>query len=364
MKAKDLDSLFVEELKDTYDAQHQLIDALTEMGEVAGSPQVKKVLSERRKSTERQVRRLEQVFRALGQEPERKPSEGIRAALEEGREFLEAEEDQATIDAALITAAQKVEHYEIAAYGTLRTFALTLGRRDEANLLQETIDEVQAAEEPGSTSGSVPIAPSAIGDIGAATSRITALLTSLGIRSIAERAHRLTDDPLDNLTMAEIEALRQGGVDPTTAEGRSDQVARGSHLYASLVATSFTPEVAAHRLGVTLNYVRRLIRTRRLLAVQAHGIFRIPEFQFVASPSSRGRGTHHIVPGLGSILAATPPGLHLVPFYLWFISDHPDLAVGGLHGEPALLLSPREWLARGRPEEPVARLAQALGLSM
>ena len=147
MRIENLEKLFVDQLKDVYDAEHQLVDALGKMEEGASSPQLKRAFSEHRKQTQRQVQRLEQVFAGLGEKPERKTCKGMKGLVGEGEEILDAKGDEAAIDAGLIGAAQKVEHYEMATYGTLRTFAQQLGRSQEARLLQEILDEESQANE-------------------------------------------------------------------------------------------------------------------------------------------------------------------------------------------------------------------------
>lgn len=185
MKIDNLQKLFVDELKDVYDAEHQILDALPKMTEAASSQELKRAFTQHRAETQGQVRRLEQVFRGLGREPERKACEGMKGLLEEGKEFIDAEGDKDAIDAALISAAQKVEHYEIATYGTLRTFALTLGRRDEAQLLQETLDEEAAADEKLTDIAVSGVNPEATEGNGNGRSRggLAGLLSSFGIRS-------------------------------------------------------------------------------------------------------------------------------------------------------------------------------------
>ena len=183
MKIDNLQKLLVDELKDIYDAEHQLLDALPKMSEAASSPELKRAFTQHRQETQGQVRRLEQVFRGFGKEPERKTCEGMKGLLEEGKEFLEADGDKDAIDAALIGAAQKVEHYEMATYGTLRTFALTLGRRDEAQLLQETLDEEAAADEKLTDIAISGVNPEATEGNGHSGGRLAGLLSSLGIRS-------------------------------------------------------------------------------------------------------------------------------------------------------------------------------------
>jgi len=192
MKIDNLQKLFVEELKDVYDAEHQLLDALSKMSAAATAPELKRAFTQHRQETQGQVRRLEQVFRGLGREPERKECEGIKGLLEEGKEFLEAEGDKDAIDAALIGAAQKVEHYEMAAYGTLRTFALTLGRRDEAQLLQETLDEEAAADEKLTDIAVSGVNAEATEGNGNGRSRggLAGLLSSFGIRSRSAASSR------------------------------------------------------------------------------------------------------------------------------------------------------------------------------
>ena len=185
MKIDNLQKLFVDELKDVYDAEHQILDALPKMTEAATSPELKRAFAQHRGETQGQVRRLEQVFRGLGKEPERKACEGMKGLLEEGKEFIDADGDKDAIDAALISAAQKVEHYEIATYGTLRMFALTLGRRDEAQLLQETLDEEAAADEKLTDIAVSGVNPDATEGNGNGRSRggLAGLLSSFGIRS-------------------------------------------------------------------------------------------------------------------------------------------------------------------------------------
>ena len=147
MRIENLQKLFLEQLKDAYDFEHQLVDALQEMEKGASSTQLKRAFAEHRKQTERQAKRLERVFSSLGEKPERKTCKGMKGLIAEGREILEAKGDEAALDAGLIGAAQKVEHYEMATYGTLRTFAQQLGREQEARLLQEILDEESQANE-------------------------------------------------------------------------------------------------------------------------------------------------------------------------------------------------------------------------
>lgn len=147
LKLENLEKLYIDELKDAYDFEHQLLDALPKMEEAAHTGELRRAFGEHRRETESQVQRLEQVFRSLGREAERKTCKGMKGLIDEGEEYIKARGDEATLDAALIAAAQRVEHYEIAVYGTLRTYAEALGYEDQARLLDQTLDEESAADE-------------------------------------------------------------------------------------------------------------------------------------------------------------------------------------------------------------------------
>lgn len=136
-----LHDLFVMELKDTYDAEHQIVKAMPRMIEATSSPTVKAKFEQHLKVTREQIERLHQVFRKLDMEPEREHCDGMAGILKDGEKILEMKGDPATLDAALISAAQKVEHYEISAYGTLATFAHTMGHHEIAQLLETTLGE-------------------------------------------------------------------------------------------------------------------------------------------------------------------------------------------------------------------------------
>ena len=181
---ENLQQLFVEQLKDVYDAEHQLVDALAELEKKASSQQLKRAFSEHRQITERQARKLERVFAGMGEEPERKTCKGMKGLVAEGKEVIEAEGDDDAIDAGLIAAAQKVEHYEMATYGTLRTFAMQLGREPEARLLQEILDEEAEANEKLTTLATGGINQKAEGgETRGRRSRVDGLLGSLGVGS-------------------------------------------------------------------------------------------------------------------------------------------------------------------------------------
>ena len=141
MEIDSLRKLYVEELKDLYSAEKQILQALPKMAKKAKNPQLKAGFEEHVRQTEEQVRRLDQIFEGLGKSPRGKKCKGMEGLLEEGKEVMQEDMDDETRDAALIAAAQKVEHYEIAGYGTVRTYAQLLGEKEAARLLQQTLDE-------------------------------------------------------------------------------------------------------------------------------------------------------------------------------------------------------------------------------
>ena len=143
----DLRDLLVDELRDIYDAEHRITKALPKMRKAAGSEELKEGFDLHLQETEGQIERLEQIFDLLGEDAKRKKCEGIVGLLEEGEEMMGEDAHQAVLDAALIAAAQKVEHYEIATYGTLRTYAQLLGENDVVALLEETLQEEKATDE-------------------------------------------------------------------------------------------------------------------------------------------------------------------------------------------------------------------------
>ena len=142
-----LHEAFVEELRDTYDAEKQLTKALPKMAKAANSPELKEAIENHLEETRQQVQRLEQVFAAIEEKARGKHCEGIAGIIEEGQTVMQEEYDEATADALLIAAAQRAEHYEMAAYGTLVAWARAMGHDDAADLLQETLDEEKAADE-------------------------------------------------------------------------------------------------------------------------------------------------------------------------------------------------------------------------
>ena len=146
MGAKSLQELFVEELRDMYDGEKRLTKALPRMAKAAESEELGAAFTNHLRETERQVQRLEQVFRTIGEPVRGKKCDGIMGIVEEGKHAIE-ELEGSVLDAALIAGAQKVEHYEIASYGTLAYFAELLGNEKAKDLLGQTLDEEKAADE-------------------------------------------------------------------------------------------------------------------------------------------------------------------------------------------------------------------------
>ena len=141
-----LNDLFVQQLKDLYDGEVQLTEALPLMAEAATSSQLKNAFQTHFRETQGHVQRLEQVFRAINEEPERESCPAMKGMIKEGNDAIKAKGDPNVRDAALIAAAQRVEHYEMAGYGSVRTFAQQLGRDDLASILQQTLDEEGQAD--------------------------------------------------------------------------------------------------------------------------------------------------------------------------------------------------------------------------
>lgn len=136
-----MNDLFVQQLRDLYDAELRLTTALPKMADAATDPGLRDAFSMHLHETEEHVRRLESIFSRLGYEPDRQTCAAMKGLLKEGEEVIDADGDSAVKDAALIAAAQRVEHYEMAGYGSLRTFAQRLGMPDVAATLQHTLNE-------------------------------------------------------------------------------------------------------------------------------------------------------------------------------------------------------------------------------
>jgi ferritin-like metal-binding protein YciE len=145
-EAGTLHDAFVDELRDTYDAEKQLTKALAKLAKSATAPALRDAFETHLEETEGQIARLEQVFESLDEKVRGKHCDGIAGIIEEGKSIMEEDFDETTMDACLIAAGQRAEHYEMAAYGTLIAWARAMGHTDIATLLQQTLDEEKAAD--------------------------------------------------------------------------------------------------------------------------------------------------------------------------------------------------------------------------
>jgi ferritin-like metal-binding protein YciE len=141
MKENLLRELYLDELKDLYSAEKQLVKALPKMAKAATSPDLRSGFEEHLEQTKGHVSRLEQIFKALGESPNGKHCKGMEGLIKEGSEMIEEDPEAEQLDAGLIAAAQRVEHYEIAGYGCVRTYATLLGEQEAVGLLEETLNE-------------------------------------------------------------------------------------------------------------------------------------------------------------------------------------------------------------------------------
>jgi len=146
MKVETLHDLYVEELKDLYNAENQLVKALPKMAKAATSSELREAFESHLAETKGQVERLDTIFTELGVKATGKKCKAMEGLIEEGKELMEEDIDPEVLDAGLIAAAQRVEHYEMAGYGCVRTFATLLGYGEAARLLQETLDEEGSAD--------------------------------------------------------------------------------------------------------------------------------------------------------------------------------------------------------------------------
>ena len=141
MKLLTLEDLFVEELRDLYSAESQILKALPKMAKAASAKELKGAFEKHLGQTETHVKRLEEIFEAMGKSPKGKKCKGMEGLLEEGGELISEDAEAAVKDAGLIAAAQRVEHYEIAVYGTVSCYARLLGHSDAEKVLRETLGE-------------------------------------------------------------------------------------------------------------------------------------------------------------------------------------------------------------------------------
>src|SRR5687767_15845706 len=145
-EATTLHDAFIDELRDTYDAERQLTQALPKLAKAAASPDLREAFESHLEETQGQIERLEQVFASLDEKVRGKHCEGIAGIIDEGKSIMEENFDETTMDACLIAAGQRAEHYEMAAYGTLVAWAQAMGHSEAAQPLQQTLDEDKAAD--------------------------------------------------------------------------------------------------------------------------------------------------------------------------------------------------------------------------
>jgi len=147
MKLESLNDLYLEQLRDLYSAETQILDALPKMAEAATAPDLKQGFNDHLRQTEEHVRRLERIFTDLQEKAKGETCEAMKGLLKEGSTMVKAKGEPTVVDAGLIAAAQRVEHYEIAAYGTVRTYAESLGKREHVTLLEKTLQEEKQTDE-------------------------------------------------------------------------------------------------------------------------------------------------------------------------------------------------------------------------
>ena len=146
MKIDSLQKLFVEELRDLYSAEKQILKALPKMTKAATAPKLKAAFEGHLEETKGQVERLEKIFEGLGKSPKGKTCKAMEGLVEEGSELMKEDIEPEVLDAGLIAAAQRVEHYEMAGYGTVRSYARLLKNEEAADLLEETLEEEAATD--------------------------------------------------------------------------------------------------------------------------------------------------------------------------------------------------------------------------
>jgi ferritin-like metal-binding protein YciE len=174
MRLDTLNKLYISELRDLYSAENQLLKALPKLAKAASSEELKNAFENHLQQTKRHVERLEQIFEQLDESPKGKTCHAMKGLIEEGSEILKEDGEDSVLDAGIIVAAQKVEHYEIASYGSVRTFANLLGKDDMASVLQSTLDEESETNEILNRLAESVVNPEALNDTqltGASTNR-------------------------------------------------------------------------------------------------------------------------------------------------------------------------------------------------
>lgn len=147
MKVENLEELFIEQLRDLYDGEQQITKALPKLIEKSSNTQLKNALQEHLDVTREQIRRLDQIFQILGEDATGETCKGMKGVIAEGDDVVGDAKDMSVRDAVIIASAQRVEHYEIAGYGTVRTYAKLLGQQQIAQLLEQTLEEEKEADQ-------------------------------------------------------------------------------------------------------------------------------------------------------------------------------------------------------------------------
>lgn len=147
MKIESMEDLFLEQIEDLYDAEKRLVKALPEMAQASTSQTLRQAIESHLMETEGHVSRLEKVFRMIGKDPKSQTCDAMKGLISEGEDIVDDIDESSLRDAGIIAAANRVEHYEIAAYGSARTFAQTLGLTEAAALLEQTLQEEKRADQ-------------------------------------------------------------------------------------------------------------------------------------------------------------------------------------------------------------------------
>jgi ferritin-like metal-binding protein YciE len=166
MKLDSLKALYIAELRDLYSAENQILKALPKMAKACSAPDLQEAFQAHLQETKGQVTRLERIFERLGASPKGKTCKAMKGLIEEGEELMEEKAEPQILDAGLISAAQRVEHYEIAGYGTVRTYAQLLGEKEDERLLQETLDEEGRTDKKLTKLAEQVVNPEAVGQTG------------------------------------------------------------------------------------------------------------------------------------------------------------------------------------------------------
>ncbi len=147
MNVENLQQLFVEQLRDLYDGEQQITEALPKLIGKASNPQLKSALQEHLQITKGQISRLEQIFQSLNEKPSGETCKGMKGVIKEGDDLVSKANDPSVRDASIITSAQRVEHYEIAGYGTVKTYARQLGKQEFSRILDQILEEEKEADQ-------------------------------------------------------------------------------------------------------------------------------------------------------------------------------------------------------------------------